>query len=95
MSTQNICATYIFDGFEVIPINNNDNLPIVLFDETETELSHFLEDEVNDIEFGDATDGPIDFIKEIVEKVKTQFDDIIVDTAKKNFLCILTKILAI
>ena len=95
MSTQNICATSLFDGFEVIPINNNDNLPIVLFDETETELSHFLEDEVNDIEFRDATDGPIDFIKEIVEKVKTQFDDIIVDTAKKNFLCILTKILAI
>ena len=42
----------------------------------------FLENE--DSESGDETDGPIQFIKNIDEKVKKDFDDVVVDEEKKN-----------
>lgn len=89
MATQNKSTRCLFDEFEVVvnpTNNNNDKLQVDLLDEIDTELSHLFEDEINDIEFGGNTDGPIDFIKEIVEKVKSQFDDVVVDIDKKNFL---------
>ena len=49
----------------------------------------FLENE--DGKSGDETDGPIQFIKNIVEKVKKDFDGVVVDEEKKN-LSVLTKI---
>ena len=52
----------------------------------------FLENE--DSESGDETDGTIQFIKNIVEKVKKDFDGIVVDEEKKTFLSVLTKIFA-
>ena len=41
----------------------------------------FLENE--DGKSGDETDGPIQFIKNIVEKVKKDFDGVVVDEEKK------------
>ena len=52
----------------------------------------FLENE--DSESGDETDGTIQFIKNIVEKGKKDFDGIVVDEEKKTFLSVLTKIFA-
>ena len=43
---------------------------------------------------GDETDSPIQFIKNIVEKVKKDFDGVVVDEEKKTFLSVLTKIFA-
>ena len=90
-ATENICATSVFDEFEVNMSNENENnnqkLPLALFQEIEIELRDmriFLENE--DSESGDETDGPIQFIKNIVEKVKKDFDDVVVDEEKKTFL---------
>ena len=102
MATENICATSFFDENEVFMPNENENnnennnekLPLALFQDIEIELREmlFLEDE--DSESGDETDGPVQFIKNIVERVKKDFDEIVVDEDKKTFLSILTKIFA-
>ena len=102
MATENICATSFFDeneGFmpnenENNNENNNEKLPLALFQDIEIELREmlFLEDE--DSESGDETDGPVQFIKNIVERVKKDFDEIVVDEDKKTFLSVLTKIFA-
>ena len=102
MATENICATSFFDENEVLMPNENENnnennnekLPLALFQDIEIELREmlFLEDE--DSESGDETDGPVQFIKNIVERVKKDFDEIVVDEDKKTFLSILTKIFA-
>ena len=101
MATENICATF-FDENEVFMPNENENnnennnekLPLALFQDIEIELREmlFLEDE--DSESGDETDGPVQFIKNIVERVKKDFDEIVVDEDKKTFLSVLTKIFA-
>ena len=103
MATENICATSFFDENEVFMPNENENnnennnekLPLALFQDIEIELREmlFLEDE--DSESGDETDGPVQFIKNIVERVKKDFDEIVVDEDKKTFLSVLTKIFAI
>ena len=74
--------------------NNNETLLVILFQEIETELSEllFLQNEAS--ESDDETDGPIQFIKNIVEKVKKDFDGVVVDEEKKTFLSVLTKIFA-
>ena len=102
MATENICATSFFDENEVFMPNENENnnennnekLPLALFQDIEIELRKmlFLEDE--DSESGDETDGPVQFIKNIVERVKKDFDEIVVDEDKKTFLSVLTKIFA-
>lgn len=86
MATQNLGATTVFDEFEVIvDKNTNKNiLSIKVFDEIETELWHLFDEETNDIKFTDDTDRPIDFLKEVVQKVKTEFDGILEDLNKKN-----------
>ena len=88
MATENICATSLFDEFEVNMSNENENnnqkLPLALFQETEIELCEMLFLENEDSESGDETDGTIQFIKNIVEKVKKDFDGIVVDEEKKN-----------
>ena len=98
IATENICATSLFDEFEVNMSNENENnnqkLPLTLFQEIEIELLKMLFLENKDSESGDETDGPIQFIKNIVEKVKKDFDDVVVDEEKKTFLSILTKIFA-
>ena len=98
IATENICATSLFDEFEVNMSNENENnnqkLPLTLFQEIEIELLKMLFLENKDSESGDETDSPIQFIKNIVEKVKQDFDDVVVDEEKKTFLSILTKIFA-
>ena len=98
MATENICATSLFDEFEVNMSNENENnnqkLPLALFQEIERELCEMLFLENEDSESGDETDGTIQFIKNIVEKGKKDFDGIVVDEEKKTFLSVLTKIFA-
>lgn len=43
----------------------------------------------------DDTDGAIDFIKEIVDKVKSEFKDLVKKENKKKFLDSITKIFTI
>ena len=43
----------------------------------------------------DQTDGPLEFIQNIVENVRSDFDNFIEDGDRKIFLKILTKIFAI
>ena len=69
-------------------------MPLALFQEIEIELCEMLFLENEDSESGDETDGTIQFIKNIVEKGKKDFDGIVVDEEKKTFLSVLTKIFA-
>ena len=71
--------------------NNNQKLLLSLFQEIEIELCEMLFLENEDSESDDETDGPIQFIKNIVEKVKRDFDGVVVDQEKKS---VLTKIFA-
>ena len=66
--------------------NNNEKLPVVLFQEIETELSELLFLQNEGSESDDETDDPIQFIKNIFEKVKKDFDGLVVDEEKKPFL---------
>ena len=96
MATENEYVNNLFPEIEVPHENenNNEKLLVALFQEIETELSEllFLQNEAS--ESDDETDGPIQFIKNIVEKVKKDFDGVVVDEEKKTFLSVLTKIFA-
>ena len=73
--------------------NNNffsEKLSIELFREVEVEL---LDSLVN-TDSNDETDGPINFIKQVVESVTEEFDTVIEEEDKKTFIHLLTKILA-
>ena len=69
--------------------NITEKLPIELFQEIEIEL---LDSLVNTD--SDETGGPINFIKQVVESVKEEFDTVIEEEDKKTFIHLLTKILA-
>ena len=72
--------------------NNNDKLPIALFQFINAELCDVvLHNEGS--ESDDETDGPIQFIQNIVENVKRDFEGV-VDEERKTFLHVLTKIFA-
>ena len=43
----------------------------------------------------DETDGPTDFIRQIVDKVREEFDGVVEEGDRKTFLHLLTKILAV
>ena len=67
------------DGFFEIEIENNNNtekLPIELFREIEVELVNTDSD--------DETDGPINFIKQVVESVREEFDSVVEEEDKKH-----------
>ena len=67
------------DGFFEIEIENNNNtekLPIELFREIEVELVNTDSD--------DETDGPINFIKQVVESVREGFDGVVEEEDKKH-----------
>ena len=79
--------------FEMETENNNffsEKLPIELFQEVEVELLDSLVNTDSD----DETDGPINFIKQVVESVKEEFETVIEEEDKKTFIHLLTKILA-
>ena len=67
------------DGFFEIEIENNNNtekLPIELFQEIEVELVNTDSD--------DETDGPINFIKQVVKSVREEFDSVVEEEDKKH-----------
>ena len=78
-----------------------DLLEIEILDEKElpTEISKEIEAELCDKilhgEDEDDIDGAIDFIKEIVDKVKSEFKDLVKKENKKKFLDSITKIFTI
>ena len=70
-------------GLFEIEIENNNNtekLPIELCREIEVEL---LDSLVNTDSDG-KTDGPINFIKQVVESVREEFDSVVEEKDKKN-----------
>ena len=81
------------DLFEIKIVNAKEQVFISLFEELEAELcvailhSNSPED--------DETDGAIEFIKNIVNTIKSKFKDIVIDEKRQKFLNILTKIFPI
>ena len=76
--------------------NKNENLPIELFQELETELlDSLLHKENNNDLSDDETDGSIDFIRQIVDNVREEFDGFVEEGDRKTLLHLLTKILAV
>ena len=77
--------------------NNNvltaENLPIYLFQEIEADLCDKLLHSSSPE--NDQTDGAIDFIQGIVDKVKEEFEGLVQDEDRKTFLKILSKIFTI
>ena len=72
--------------------NNNEKFPIEIFQELETEpLDILLQRENNDGLSDDETDGPIDFIRQIVDNVREEFDGVVEEGDRKKFLHLLTK----
>ena len=88
MATENEYVNNLFPEIEVPHENenNNEKLPVALFQEIETELSELLFLQNEGSESDDETDDPIQFIKNIFEKVKKDFDGVVVDEEKKPFL---------
>ena len=68
-------------------------MPISLFQEIEADLCDRLMHSSSPED--DQTDGPLEFIQNIVENVRSDFDNFIEDGDRKTFLKILTKIFAI
>ena len=82
------------DLFEIDMNNNTDTekLPIELFQKIETELLDSLV-HTEDADSDDETDDPINFIKQVVESVREEFDSA-EEEDKKRFIHIFSKILA-
>ena len=82
------------EGFFEIEMNENNNniekLPIELFREIEVKLLDSLVNTDSD----DETDGPINFIKQVVESIREEFDSVVEEEDKKTFIHLLSKILA-
>ena len=94
MATENEYVNNLFQEIEMPnenkTFNENEKLPIEIFQEIESELRYVLDDS----EWDDETDGPIQFIQNIVETVKKDFDGVLEDGERKTFLHILTRIFA-
>ena len=97
MATENEYVNNLFQETEMpnenetFNENNNEKLPVALFQEIETELLDVLL-EKDGSESDDETDEPIQLIQNIVETVLKDFDGIVEDGERKTFLNILTKI---
>ena len=78
-----------FFEIEMKDKNNNEKLPIELFGEIEVELLDSLVNTDSDDETGD----PINFIKQVVESLREEFDSVVEEEDKKTFIHLLTKIL--
>ena len=74
-------------------ITDTEKLPIELFQKIETELLDSLV-HTEDADSDDETDGPINFIKQVVESVREEFDSVVEEEDKKRFIHIFSKILA-
>ena len=78
-----------FFEIEMKDKNNNEKLPIEVFREIEVELLDSLVNTDSDDETGD----PINFIKQVVESLREEFDSVVEEEDKKTFIHLLTKIL--
>ena len=67
----------------------NSGLPTYLFEEIETELTNLVIDESSTEE---KTDGAIELIKNIVDNVRSDIENLVENDDLKKFLHILTKI---
>ena len=68
-----------------IELEQNEKLPTELFQELETELlDSLLHKENNNDLSDDETDGPIDFIRQIVDNVREEFDGVVEEGDRKT-----------
>ena len=79
MTTENEYVNNLFQEIEMPNENenNNEKLPVALFQEIETELSELLFFQNEGSESDDEIDVPIQFIKNIVEKFRKDFDGVL------------------
>ena len=93
MATENEYVNNLFQEIEMpnenetFNENNNEKLPIEIFQEIESELRYVL----NDSESDDEIDEPIQFIQNIVETIKKDLDGVL---ERKTSPHILTRIFA-
>ena len=93
MATENEYVNNLFQEIEMpnenetFNENNNEKLPIEIFQEIESELRYVL----NNSESDDEIDEPIQFIQNIVETIKKDLDDVL---ERKTSPHILTRIFA-
>ena len=81
----------------VINAETKEKLPIERFQELDVELlDSLLHKDNNNDEFSDhETDGLIDFIRQIVDRVIKEFDEVVKEGERKTFIHLFTKILAV
>ena len=81
----------------VINAETKEKLPIERFQELDVELlDSLLHKDNNNGEFSDhETDGLIDFIRQIVDRVIKEFDEVVKEGERKTFIHLFTKILAV
>ena len=79
-----------------INAETKEKLPIELFQELDVELLDSLLHKVNNNGeiSDDETDGPIDFIRQIADRVRKEFDEVVKKGERKTFIHLFTKILA-
>ena len=77
---------------EIVSFSDRNELPVSLLKDIEVELCKRL---MHSAEADDQTDGPLDFIQNIVETVRVEFDSFIEGGDKKLFRQVLSKIFAI
>ena len=59
-------------------------------------LDSLLHKDNNNGEYSDdETNGPIDFIRQIVDRVREEFDEVVEEGERKTFIHLFTKILAV
>ena len=59
-------------------------------------MDSLLHKDNNNGEFSDdETGGPIDFIRQIVDRVREEFDEVVEEGERKTFIHLFTKILAV
>ena len=80
-----------------INTETKEKLPIELFQELDVELlDSLLHKDNNKGEISDnETDGPIDFIRQIADRVRKEFDEVVKKGERKTFIHLFTKILAV
>ena len=80
-----------------INTETKEKLPIELFQELDVELlDSLLHKDNNKGEISDdETDGPIDFIRRIADRVRKEFDEVVKKGERKTFIHLFTKILAV
>ena len=77
---------------EIVDFAEQNELPVSLLKEIEVELCKRL---MHASEADDQTDGPLEFIQNIVENINADFESFIEDGEKKLFLQVLAKIFAV